>query len=114
MGGRRRAQRHRAVRPVPGETQAVHLLRAGYLLKAHRSTLYNITAHTATSSSRLFTHRAEDQRQGFALADRNSGLFFSGVYGGIEERGFSMSATRKSLFMSFEVLLSFLLDEERF
>lgn len=105
VGGRRRAQRHRAVRPVPGETQAVHLLRAGYLLKAQScSTLYNITAHTAMSSSKLFTHRAEDQHQGFALADRNSGLFFLSVYGVIKETGLFHFCKEETPFVSFKFL----------
>lgn len=107
VGGRGRAQRHRAVCPVPGETQAVHLLRAGYLLRARCSTLYNIMAHTAMSSSQLFTHRAEDQRQEFALADRNSGLFFLSVSGGIKEQGLSISAKRKSLQSIFNFYFGF-------
>lgn len=36
VGGGRRAQRHRAVRPVPRETQTVHHVWAGYLLKTRR------------------------------------------------------------------------------
>lgn len=85
--------------------------------KAHCSTLYNTTAHTAMSSSQLFTHRAEDQRRGFALADKFWTPCFC-VYGGIKEQGLSISANRKRLFwillsQIFFILDSFLLDEEK-
>lgn len=43
VGGGRRAQRHRALRPIPRETEAVHHLRAGYLLKRRRGRLVGFT-----------------------------------------------------------------------
>lgn len=61
------------------------------------------------SSSQLFTHRAEDQSQGFALADK----FFLSVYGGIKEWGLSISAKRKRP-LSIFIFDSFILDEEKF
>lgn len=54
VGGRRGTQRHRALRSVPRETQAVHYVWAGYLLKTRQA-----EAHAHTRACRVgfpFTH----------------------------------------------------------